>query len=186
MRSQNMRSGILLAAAVFFALHAGAAFAGDRGDVISVRPQHRAIELSWNDTEDTLSGSVTPDLPREGQPLTVTVMVASFYGPPFDGPVTIALRPEGAQGSAQTVTVAPEHGTWSATFVPKSAGPHLVDISFRTTRLKVLHANIRVEPAKLPRSVAWGLGGMVVLLAVLFGGLRQWRRPNDRSPRAAA
>ena len=33
---------------------------------------------------------------------------------------------------------------WVATFTPESDGPYQLDVSFRTTHLKVLHANLVV------------------------------------------
>ena len=177
-----MRSGIFLAAAAVTVLAtliaAPASAEDDRGDVIAVSPNQRTLQLSWRDAEDSLKGTINPDLLREGEPLKVSLMVGSYYGAPFAGPVTIALRPDGAQGSADTITVTPENGAWHATFTPKSDGPHVIDVSFRTTRLKVLHAKIPVERAKLPRTIAWALAGALVVIAVVVGGTRLWRKPS--------
>lgn len=179
-RLENMRSSIFCAAFVVCA--AAVAQPEDRNDVIQILPKKRSFELTWADTEDALKGVIAPDVLREGEPVRVSVTVGSFYGAPFDGPVTLALRPEGAQGQTESFTAMPDGGTWKATFVPQSSGAHVLDVSFRTTRHKVLHGKVIVDQARLPSAYAWALGVGLVGIAVLLGVLRVLKKPPAAAP----
>lgn len=149
----------------------------DRVDAIRVTPQKQVLELQWSDAEDTLKGAVSPVDLREGDPLTVSVRIASFQGAPFEGPVTLTLRAADEKGG-QTETVEPVDGTWSTTFVPRTAGPHTLDVAFRTTHYKALHAPLSVSPSRLPRWIAWALLGFIAVLALGLGVYRVLKRPS--------
>lgn len=136
-------------------------------DLITVDRRNDVLELSWSDTEERLQGAIQPDVPQEGKPLKVLLNVGSFYGAPFEGPITLTLREEGAR-YGQTQTVKKGEINWHAEFVPERAGLYQLDVSFRTTRLKVLHADFEVHAPPVPRFFLWGL---VVLTAAAALGL---------------
>ncbi|WP_224245912.1 hypothetical protein [Hyalangium gracile] len=128
------------------------------------------LELAWSDTEERLQGSLHPDTPREGVPLRVRVHVGSFAGEDFEGPVTLTLREVGAtHGQTATVTRAKGEVNWVAEFTPEKTGPHQLDVSFRTTRLKVLHADIDVVDRPIPRFFLWAIVGLAATLALAYG-----------------
>lgn len=167
-------------AALLFSLSGPAqAQPGERHDAVEVVNQRDLLELRWSDTEDTLKGSIRPDPPVAGEELTVSVRVGSFQGAPFEGPVTLALRPEGGR-AANPVTVTPKDGTWVATFVPEQSGPHTLDIGFQTTRHKQLRAPLVVTQSPIPRYFAWALMAAIVLGSVGYGVYRQVRRPTEQ------
>jgi hypothetical protein len=141
------------------------------------------LALSWSDYEERLKGSISPSPPRAGQPLRVNVHVGSFEGAPFDGPLTLTLREEG-QTSGQTRTVRRGEANWTAEFLPENSGPHQLDISFRTTRLKVLHARVEVAPSPIPRMILWGGLGLLTLGIISLGvrGLLREARPTPPPP----
>jgi hypothetical protein len=137
-------------------------------DKVVLVPGKGVLEMGWADYEDRVKGSLSPQPPRAGQPLQVQVHVGSYYGEPFDGPVTLTLREEGST-HGQTVTVRRGEANWTTEFTPENSGPHQLDISFRTTHLKVLHARIEVAPSPIPRFILWSLLGVVGVAAVTFG-----------------
>lgn len=137
-------------------------------DRITVEQRNNVLELSWSDTEERLQGAIQPDPPTEGQPLKVLLNVGSFEGAAFEGPLTITLREAGAT-HGQVRTVKKGAVNWVATFTPERAGPHLLDVSFRTTRLKVLHASLEVVSPPVPRFVLWAMVGLTALLALGYG-----------------
>ncbi|MBI3185920.1 MAG: hypothetical protein HYZ28_27610 [Myxococcales bacterium] len=145
-------------------------------DQIEVRRTDQALELSWADAEDRLRGAVFPARPRAREELRVSVDVGSFEGKPYEGPVTIGLRH--GQLPAQAVTVSRSGKTWSAVFLPEEHGAYQLDVSFRSTRLKQLHAPLEVWPAPLGR-LPWLLllGALAALLLGL--GVRQALKPKD-------
>lgn len=155
-------------------------------DRVEVRPQEERLELSWSDTEDRLQGSVRPVVPRAGEPLHVVLHVGSFEGAEFDGPVTLSLREQGAT-HASSVTVTRDGRYWRASFTPEGSGPYLLDMSFRTTRHKLLHAPLRVEPSpELARLLLWSVlgAGLVLLLGYSVRNLLREGQPGKRAPEA--
>jgi hypothetical protein len=168
----------LLAGATAFAADPPLLQAPDR---IAAQRKNDVLELSWSDTEERLQGAVQPDLPIEGQPFKVLLNVGSFEGAAFEGPLTITLREAGAtHGQVQTVKKGAVN--WIATFTPESAGPHQLDVSFRTTRLKVLHLNIEVAPSPVPRFVLWGMVGLTALIALGYGLRSLLRKDTSTEP----
>jgi hypothetical protein len=73
---------------------------------------------------------------------------------------------------------------WIATFTPEETGPHQLDVSFRTTRHKVLHANLEIVPAPVPRFVLWAMVGLATLIALGYGirNLLRADKPAEPSP----
>lgn len=150
-------------------------------DRINVDRRHQVLELAWSDTEDRLQGSLQPDFPRAGEPFKVLLHVGSFDGPPFEGPVTITLRsPGNPNGQVQTVKKGAVN--WVATFTPESTGVHQLDVSFRTTRLKVLHAELEVTDPPVPRFVLWAMVGIVVAAALGYGIRSVVRKDRSNEP----
>jgi hypothetical protein len=139
-------------------------------DRIQVERRNNVLELAWSDTEERLQGSIQPDVPREGDPLKVFLNVGSFDGAAFDGPVTIALREAGAtHGQSVTVMRQPGAVNWRAEFTPETTGPYQLDVSFRTTRLKSLHADFEVVTRPVPRIFLWALVGLSATVALGYG-----------------
>ncbi|MFL5346335.1 MAG: hypothetical protein ACJ8AT_16215 [Hyalangium sp.] len=139
-------------------------------DRIQVERRNNVLELSWSDTEERLQGSIQPDVPHDGEPLKVLLNVGSFAGEAFDGPLTLTLRRAGAT-NGQTVTVKRAQGAvnWRAEFTPDTTGPYQLDVSFRTTHLKVLHADFEVISPPVPRIFLWAMVGLFATLALAYG-----------------
>lgn len=155
-------------------------------DQIEVTSHEEGLELSWSDTEERLQGSIRPTVPRKGQPLHVSLQVGSFEGDPFEGPLILTLREEGAQ-HGQSLTVKRGEHHWEATFTPENEGPYLLDVGFRTTRHKVVHAAFTVGASPVPRAIAWGVLGLGCLALLgytvrnLLKGDAQKERPLPTS-----
>jgi hypothetical protein len=150
-------------------------------DRISVERRNQVLELAWSDTEDRLQGAIQPDFPREGEPLKVFVNVGSFDGPDFEGPVTLTLREAGStHGQVQTVTKGAVN--WSTTFTPERTGAYQLDVSFRTTRLKVLHADVEVTARPVPRFVLWAMVGLMATVALGYGIRSLVRKDKSNEP----
>jgi hypothetical protein len=156
-------------------------------DKVTVESHQGVLALSWSDYEERLRGSLSPSPPRAGQPLRVNVHVGSFEGAPFDGPLTLTLREEG-QTAGQTRTVRRGEANWTAEFLPENAGLHQLDISFRTTRLKVLHARVEVAPSPIPRVILWSGLGLLTVVTIALGvrGLLREARPAPPPPATEA
>jgi len=159
---------------------------GKPTDRITLTAHDDAMALSWSDTEERLKGSIRPASPRAGQPLHLSLQVGSFEGEPFTGPLIITLREEGSS-HGQSVTVKRSGEQWQTTFTPEHEGPYLLDVSFRTTRHKALHAALQVRPSPLPQRLGLavlGLGGLVLVgytIRSLLKGERAEERPLPSS-----
>ena len=154
----------------------------EQPDRIAIEPRDDLLELAWSDAEERLQGSLHPAVPRVGEPLQVVIQVGSFQGADFEGPLTLTLREEGSI-HGKTVTVARGERNWQATFIPETTGVHRLDVSFRTTRYKALHAAFLVESSRVPRMLAWGLLGLcaVGLIGYTVRNLLKGERPGERS-----
>jgi hypothetical protein len=152
-------------------------------DQVNVTPRADVLELSWSDAEERLQGSISPVVPREGQPLQISLQVNRFEGDPYEGPVTLTLREAGAtHGQSVTVQRGPRH--WQATFTPEKSGPHLLDVSFRSTRFKVVHAPLQVEGSLVPRLLGWAVLGLgtLALLGYSVRNLLRAGRAEEGAP----
>lgn len=150
---------------------------------INVERRNDVLELLWMDTEERLQGSIQPDTPREGVPLKVTVNVGSFDGEAFDGPITLTLREVGAtHGQAVTVKREPGAVNWRAEFTPETTGPYQLDVSFRTTRLKALHADFEIVSRPVPRFILWAIVGLSAMVAVGYGVRSLVRKEPSSEP----
>ena len=159
---------------------------GEPTDRIELTTHDDALALSWSDTEERLKGSIRPAVPRAGEPLHLSLQVGSFEGEPFTGPLIVTLREEGSS-HGQSVTVKRSGEQWQTTFTPEREGPYLLDVSFRTTRHKALHAALQVRPSPLPQRLglaALGLGGLVLVgytIRSLLKGEQAEERPLPSS-----
>lgn len=150
-------------------------------DHISVDPHEDVLELSWSDAEERLRGSLRPTTPRAGEPLHVSLDVGSFEGAPFTGPLVLTLREAGAT-HGESVTVKRGERHWEATFVPENAGSYLLDVTFRTTHTKVLHATFEVGPSLVPRLWGYGLLAALALVLLVFVGRNTLRGEPKPAP----
>lgn len=156
---------------------------GGPTDQLQVTRRDDLLELSWSDAEEKLQGSIRPANPHAGQPIDVVIQVGSYEGAPFEGPVTVTLREAGAQ-YGDTVTVKRGERHWQTTFTPEHSGSYQLDVSFRTTRHKAVHAAFEVGVSPVPRMLGLGVLGVGVLLALGFGvhGLLRGDKPEQRTP----
>jgi hypothetical protein len=110
-------------------------------------------------------------------PLFISVRVGTFQGANFEGPVTIALKPEGQTLTEEkTVKFDPAERAWATTLTPREAGPHVLEVAFRTTRLKVLRATFDVSEAKLSRWLAYLLAAAVLVVGLGLGTRLAFKR----------
>lgn len=140
-------------------------------DEVSLSVGATTLDFTWADVEDRVQGTISPRYPVEQAPIDVSAHVGTFQGSEFDGPVTLTLKPKGIVGGGQTKTLRRAKGerAWRATFLPEEAGPHTLEVSFLTTRLKVVSATIEVVPAKLSRLPWWILIGALAAGAIGLG-----------------
>lgn len=141
--------------------------------------------VNWSDAEDRVRGTISPVTLHAGQPMKVSVSVGAFQGEEFAGPVTFSLRPIEDIGGADTVTVkrGPGEKAWAHEFIPREAGEHRLEISWRTTRLKVARGTVMVERAFVPPWVGWTIGVSLVVLTV---GVGAWWMLQKREGQASS
>jgi hypothetical protein len=151
-------------------------------DRIDAAAHPTEIDLSWSDTEDRLRGTLVPGRPRAGEPLHVVIDVGSYDGKPFEGPLTLRLRRMGEQ-TGESPALLRGRG-WQADFHPAEPGPYLLDVTFRTTRLKVLHATFDVRESRLPGVLWWTLFGLAVTAGSGYAAFRIIR--GRKAPPAAS
>jgi hypothetical protein len=125
--------------------------------------------LSWEDAEDKVTGSFSPWVLEAGKPLDVVVRVGAMQGAPFEGPVTLTLKPQNSQGGGdtQTVKMTPQAKAWAASLKTTEPGPYWLEIAWATTHHKVVRAEVTVQELKLPRwpwYVLLGLAGAATLV----------------------
>ena len=162
-----------LVGALCAAMTAGApaGTAPDPASTIRVLQEQDGIVLFWEDAENALRGRMIPAVPRVGEPLRITLRIRTFEGKPFKGPVMLTLRVHGQLGGP-TEKVEPKDGLWAADFVPRVSGAHLLDVSFRTSRPKLLRAQFDVSESVFPRGVVWAVGAAIAIAAAVFGARR--------------
>ena len=167
---------------VALALEAWAAAGVEPIDAIRVIPENDKVVLFWEDSETVVRGTMVPVVPRVGEPLRITLRIRALEGKPFKGQVMLTLRADGQMGGP-TEKVEPQAGMWSADFVPRVSGAHVLDVSFRTSRPKLLHARFDVGESMFPRGAVWALGAAIALVAVVFGARRIVRSSRFQRPR---
>ncbi|GMU63265.1 MAG: hypothetical protein AMXMBFR34_50280 [Myxococcaceae bacterium] len=142
------------------------------------RPGH--AQLSWSDAEDVVRGTLTPFPIRAGESFQVALVVGTVQGQGFEGPVTIALRPLEEMGGGESATVTRSAGekAWLKTFTPQESGPHRLEVSFRTTHLKVIRGIIPVAGPRLPRWLLYAVGGSLLTVSLAIGVWITFRRKD--------
>ncbi len=124
--------------------------------------------FDWHDTEDRVRGLIEPRLFKTGLASTVSVNVGSFTGPDYDGPVTLSFRPVDQVGGGyqQTTAKKPGEKSWVFALTPSEPGPHVLEVSFRTSKLKVLRGEALVREGPLPAWIGWAVGVSLVGLVI--------------------
>jgi hypothetical protein len=129
--------------------------------------------VTWNDTEDVLRGSIASKTFRVGEPMVLSLNVNSYAGGAFTGPVTVTLRPLTASGSAYSESHTIERGAkdhlWTVTLTPREAGEHRLEVSYRTTHFKSVRGVIEVEEPHLPAWFGPLVAAALILVAVGAG-----------------
>jgi hypothetical protein len=144
--------------------------------------------LSWSDTEDAIKGSIASRVFRVGEPIVISLHVASFEGTEFTGPVTASLRPleDFGGGESHTVERSPGDHLWHVTFTPREPGEHRLEVAFRTTHYKTPRAVVSVEDAKLSVWVPVVFATLLILVAIAAGAWlvsqREGARPDAAAP----
>lgn len=151
---------------------------------LELKANAAALLFDWQDEDEVLRGTVTPNPPRAGRSLTVSASLEPLDGAPFDGPLTISLRPLDDSGVTQTHTVTKRPGekTWVATFTPESTVDHRLEVSWRTTHHKVVRGVVQIREAGLPPWLSWVVGGSLVAIALAIGLWVLFGRGKESSP----
>ncbi len=149
--------------------------------VLSVHQASAAWTFSWNDTEDALSGTLSPVPLRAGVPFTLSATVRPISGPEFDGPVTFSLRPLEGMGSVQSVTVKPgkDEKSWAVQLTPPAEGKYRLEIGWATTHHKVVRGELDIKEPLLPQWFPVTVGTLLVALVV---GIAAWRLISRKEP----
>lgn len=149
--------------------------------VLTLRQGTAASTFAWSDTDDSLTGTVSPLPLRAGTPFSLSATVRPLSGPEFDGPVTFSIRPLESLGTAQSLTVKPSTGekSWAAQLTPPVAGRYRLEIAWASTHHKVVRGEFEVREALLPPWVPLAVGTTLVALVV---GLAAWRVFSRKEP----
>jgi hypothetical protein len=159
-------------------------------------PRAEALMLRWHDAEDNLSGRIAPPRLRATVPVTVSMRIEPFSGPSLlSGPVTLTLRKVAFSPERDIQPIASENidgddpgivvpmtkqsdGSYAATVAANGAGPHVLQVTFRTSRQKIANTTIRFESAPLP-VWPWAILAVLVLVGTLGVAIaRQVRHAN--------
>ncbi|WP_426750825.1 hypothetical protein [Myxococcus sp. Y35] len=155
--------------------------AAPANDQIRVERRGNVLELRWSDAEERLQGTIHPAMPREGEPISVSLHVGNFEGPEFDGPLTLTFHPAGSP-EQQTKTLTRDGVNWHTELVPDGPGPWDLEVRYRRTHLKVLTARFVVSSTPIPRGVGWGLVLVGAGAALAFGVRNVLRRVKSSGP----
>ena len=136
-----------------------------------VRQGAAGTSFEWADPEERLRGTLGTGRIVAGQPLTISATLEPIDGPPFEGPITIAVRPLDSREDVQSQTVKRSEGerVWAVTVVPAEATDYRVEISWRSTHHKVVRGVFPVRPAGLPPWLRWAAAGTAIALALAVG-----------------
>ncbi|AKQ67540.1 hypothetical protein A176_004452 [Myxococcus hansupus] len=126
-------------------------------------------------------------MPREGEPISVSLHVGNFEGPEFDGPLTLTFHPVGSP-TQQTKTLKRDGVNWHTELTPDEPGPWDLEVRYQGTRLKVLTARFSVASTPIPQGLGWGLVLVGAGAALAFGVRNVLRRmqASRTSPEAPA
>lgn len=154
---------------------------GPAHDALKMNLGQATLDFEWSDAEDRIQGAISPKRPIEGQPIDVSAHVGTFQGAEFDGPVTLSFKEAGSTGGGQTQTLKRAKGekAWRARFTPDRAGPHVLEVSFATTRHKVAAGAVEVQEAALARWPWWVLIGLLAAGALGFGVKQVLTKPEN-------
>lgn len=172
------KSGWALVACLVVSTLASAAPAVDQ---IRVERRGDLLELRWADAEERLQGTIHPALPREGEPLTLSLHVGNFQGAAFDGPLTLTFHPKGSPAQV-TRTLTRQGVNWHTELVPDAPGPWELEVRYRHTHQKVLTAHFTVVERPLPRGLGWGLIILAAGTALTLGVRGVLRRIRGAVP----
>jgi hypothetical protein len=151
--------------------------ASEPSDRIATSRGLRAWDLEWSDAEDRLYGFLSPLDPIEGQSLDVSLRVGPFQGPEMEGPLTVTLRC-GQWSQELLVPRAKDSKAYLATFIPQDSGECRVDVGWATTRRKLVHLIVHVEPKPLPRAPWYLAAGILAAIALALGVRAALRKPG--------
>jgi len=146
-------------------------------DEISVKRGAHSWDLEWSDAEDRAYGFITPLELVEGRPLSVSLHVGTYQGTDLDGPLTASLRCADWSQS-MTLTRAKDSKAFLADFTPQGSGECRLDFGWQTTRHKVAHALLNVQPAPLSRTPWYVLIALVAAVAFALGIRAALKRPE--------
>ena len=174
--------GLLSVVTTAWLLCAGASD-GESGrpmDEMQLTSAGRVGTFDWRDAEERVDGFIDPISPVSGKPFEVSLQVRALEGERFTGPVILTVRRAGEQ-HGQSATVVPEGDRWRHTFTVDAEGAYQLDVGFRSTRMKVVHAPFLVKSVyPLPLST---IGLVVVVLAGLaVVGRSVIRSARNRKP----
>ncbi|MBL8957405.1 MAG: hypothetical protein JNK82_41915 [Myxococcaceae bacterium] len=148
-------------------------------DLVRVVRGPDSLDLEWTDNDDRLRGAVRPLEPMSGRPVELSVLVGTFQGDDFDGPVTMTMRCE-AWSETQTVRRARGEKAWGAKFVPVADGEDCtLDFGFTTTRYKRLHTKVWVQAAPLARWPWFVILGLGAAIALGLGVRAIFKKPEN-------
>ena len=170
-----------------------------KSDELKVTPRAGSVSLTWRDTEDVIRGELTPNPVRADEPISLSVDVGSLDGVEMTGPVTVSLRPapksnqprenlgpvslDSMKSAAiQTATRKPGAPGYVFQITPVSDGPNVIEVSFRTTRLKVARGVLQVAPSKFS-PLLWGV---ITASIIGLGLLLVLSRMKSRNAAAAS
>lgn len=159
------KSGWALVACLVLATAAAAAPSNDQ---IRVERRGDLLELRWSDAEERLQGTLHPAIPREGEPLSLSLHVGNFQGAEFDGPITLTFQQPGAPALV-TRTLTRQGVNWHTELTPDAPGLWELEVRYRHTRLKVLTAQVPVADQPVPRGLGWGLISVAAGTALVLG-----------------
>lgn len=147
---------------------AGGVAAAPSNDQIRVERRGDLLELRWSDAEERLQGSIHPAIPREDEPLTLSLHVGNFQGAEFNGPLTITFQQPGSPALV-TRTLTRDGVNWHTELTPDAPGLWDLEVRYRNTHLKVLTAKVPVADQQLPRGLGWGLISVAAGAALVLG-----------------
>jgi len=136
-------------------------------------------DLEWSDAEDRMRGSVRPLDPVSGRPVELSLLVGTFQGAEFDGPINVTMRCS-EWSDTQTVRRAKDEKAWAVKFLPSASGEDCtLDFAFTTTRHKRLHTKLYVNSAPIDRWPWFVLLGLGSAIALGLGVRAIFKKPEN-------
>jgi hypothetical protein len=167
--------------------------ADPRPETAQLRPNDNRIDVAWHDAEDDLRGTVTPRRIRVGVSIVVSIRVepfnlkgarpsalamtlrqVPFVTPQEYQPISPGNIDQEDPGTVVQMQLQTD-GSYLGEVTPTRDGPHVLQFSFRSTRMKNARAAINVESAPLP---LWPW----LLAASLFVALPLWMVARKKVP----